>query len=397
MERIRVLVADDDDAVVDVLRSLIESQGDLRFVGYANDTESAIALAVEEQPDVALVDVRMPGGGGIRAVREISRRCPPTKVIALTAHEDERTVIAMMAAGANAYVPKGESTARILREIHRPARPSRGPEGPDVSVWTGERRPTNRPGDRRREQQSRIRDVLDSAAVGATYRPIYDVHRAAVSGISAHTRVAKLPMRRADAWIAEAEAVGLLQEFELAAFRAAVGDAGLMPSSAFILMHVSPATIVAPEYHDAVREAGPGRIVLEMTEHAHVEDHSGLNDALASLRADGTRLSVSDVGAGPSSLRNVVLLAPDFLGIDTALTDTVDEDEARHAVVAAVVARADQLGARTIADNVKSSPQLDELIGLGVGLVQGPLLEQLGGDAFRPEEFRTGGPGADAP
>ena len=99
-EKIRVLVADDEAAVVDVLRTLIESQEDLRFVGFANDTESAIALAVEEQPDVALVDVRMPGGGGIRAAREISRRCPPTKVIALTAHEDEQTVIAMMAAGA---------------------------------------------------------------------------------------------------------------------------------------------------------------------------------------------------------------------------------------------------------------------------------------------------------
>src|SRR5207249_8764165 len=130
--------------------------------------ESAIALAVEEQPDVALVDVRMPGGGGIRAAREISRRCPPTKVIALTAHEDEQTVIAMMAAGANAYVPKGESTARILREIHRPTRFSFALEEGDLGVWTGERRAVQRkPGDRRREQQRRIHDVLDTDAVSA--------------------------------------------------------------------------------------------------------------------------------------------------------------------------------------------------------------------------------------
>src|SRR6185436_18439789 len=140
MRKTRVLVADDDGGVVDVLRALIQSQDDLRLVGSASDTEHAIALAVREQPDVALIDVRMPGGGGVRAAREISRRCPRTRVIALTAHEDEATVIAMMAAGANAYVPKGESTERILREIHRPMHLVPVPEDEDLGVWSSERR-----------------------------------------------------------------------------------------------------------------------------------------------------------------------------------------------------------------------------------------------------------------
>jgi EAL domain-containing protein (putative c-di-GMP-specific phosphodiesterase class I)/ActR/RegA family two-component response regulator len=398
VEKIRVLVADDDAAVVDVLKALIQSQDDLRFVGFANDTESAIELAEREQPDVSLVDVRMPGGGGVRAAREISRRCPPTKVIALTAHEDERTVIAMMAAGANAYVPKGESTERILREIYRPTNPPDAPEDSGLGVWTGEQRTTTRrPGDRRRDQQRRIRDVLDSDAVSAIHEPIYDVQRSAVVGISARTRVAWLPMRTADAWLAEAEAVGLLEDFELATFGAAIRDAGLTPAAAFILVHVSPATLVAPAYHEAVRQAGPERIVLEVTEHAYVEDYAPLNDALAPLRADGMRLAVCDVGAGLSSLRHVAMLAPDFLTIDTALTDAVDEDGVRHAVVAALAARARQLGARTIAANVMSVRQLEELTGLGVGLFQGPLVEQLGRDkTFHPHLFNSADPDADA-
>ena len=398
MEKIRVLVADDDAGVVDVLKALIQSQDDLRFVGFANDTESAIALAVQEQPDVALVDVRMPGGGGIRAAREISRRCPPTKVIALTAHEDEGTVIAMMAAGANAYVPKGESTDRILREIHRPTHPSEAPRNADAGIWAGERSPTNRrPGDRRREQQRRIRDVLDSDAVSAVYRAIYDVRASGVVGMSARARVARLPMRGADAWLAEAEAVGLLEELELAAFRAAIRDAGLTPSDAFIVVPVSPASIVATAYLDAVRDADPERIVLEVTEHAQFDDYQRVNDALAPLRTDGMRLCVSDVGAGLASLRNVAMLSPDFVVIDTALTDTVDEDEARHAVVAAVVARANQLGASTIATDVASTRQLEELICLGVRLVQGPLLERLGPIApVRLRALSSSDPGADA-
>jgi len=397
VEKIRVLVADDDSAVVDVLRALIQSQDDLRFVGFANDTEGAIALAVKERPDVALVDVRMPGGGGVRAVREITRRCPPTKVIALTAHEDEQTVIEMMAAGANAYIPKGESTERILREIHRPTRITHLPAREDLGVWTGDRRPKRKPGDRRHEQQRRIRDVLETEAVNATYRPIFDVQTSAVVGIQACTRVARLPMRSADAWLAEAEAVGLLLEFELAVLRAAVRDAGLTPASAFIVVHASPTTVLAPEYHEAVLETGPERIVLELTEHADVEDYQPLNDALASLRGDGVRLEVCDVGAGLSSLRHVAMLAPDLLKIDTVLTDAVDGDEARHAVVAALTSRADQLGARAIADHVTSIRQVEELTGLGVGLLQGPLLEQLGrGDTIGRTTFSSPAPDADA-
>ena len=217
MRKTRVLVADDDSAVVDVLKALIQSQDDLWFIGAANDTERAIAMAVREQPDVALVDVRMPGGGGVRAAREISRRCPRTRVIALTAHEDEATVIAMMAAGANAYVPKGESTERILREIHRPMHLVAVPGDGELGVWSSERRATARtPGERRKEQQHRIRDALDSGAVSAVHHPIFDVQTGATAGLAARSRVAKLPLRGGDAWIAEAEAVGLLEECEIA-------------------------------------------------------------------------------------------------------------------------------------------------------------------------------------
>ena len=76
---IRVLVADDEAAVVDVLRALVGSDPSLRFVGAANDAEAAIDLVLRERPDVVLLDVRMPGGGGLRAAREIAQRCPPRR------------------------------------------------------------------------------------------------------------------------------------------------------------------------------------------------------------------------------------------------------------------------------------------------------------------------------
>lgn len=405
METIRVLVADDDSGVVDVLRALIQNEPDLQFVGSANDAEGAIALAVKERPDVALVDVRMPGGGGIRAAREITRRCPPTKVIALTAHEDNETVIAIMGAGAHAYVPKGESTERILREIHRPAGEGHARADTGVGVWGGARETgPRRPGSRRSEQQSRIRDVLNGDALSAAFQPIFEAETGAVAGVEAVTRVARLPVRGLDAWLAEAEAVGLLLDFELAATRVALGNLPLVPGSAFLALKASPSTVLDPMFRETLLDGPTERIVVELTEHAPIDDYGTLNDVLATLRSEGVRLAVADAGAGVASLGRVVMLAPDLLKIDRLLTDTVDRDETRHAVVAAVTACAAQLGARTIAEDVTSKSQLDELTRLGVDLVQGSLLAELGRragrdhqEAFSSETFRADALGQNEP
>jgi CheY-like chemotaxis protein len=158
LAEIRVAVADDEETVVDVLRTLIGSDPTLRFVGAANDAEAAIDVALRERPDVILVDVRMPGGGGVRAVREITKRCPPTKIVALSAHEDANTVIGMISAGAHAYVRKAESTEKILQTIHRtvdrspslPAKPRLALIAPPLPrlgsparSWTGRSRPSS--------------------------------------------------------------------------------------------------------------------------------------------------------------------------------------------------------------------------------------------------------------
>ena len=126
---IRVLVADDEETVVDVLRTLVGSDPTLRFIGAAGDAEQAIELVLRDQPDVVLLDVRMPGGGGPHAAREISKRSPQTKIVALSAHDDPDTVIGMIGAGAHDYVPKGDSTDKILRTIHRTARGERPADG----------------------------------------------------------------------------------------------------------------------------------------------------------------------------------------------------------------------------------------------------------------------------
>lgn len=122
MDRIRVLVAEDEEAVREALVDLLSSDAAIEVVGSAKDTDEAIQMATDCKPDVALVDVKMPGGGGARAAREIRANSPQTHVVALSAYEDRRTVLEMLRAGVVGYVVKGTSADEILRTVRRSLR-----------------------------------------------------------------------------------------------------------------------------------------------------------------------------------------------------------------------------------------------------------------------------------
>ncbi len=119
---VRVLVADDQREVLEALALLVGADPDLELVGQAQDAEEAIALAVHLRPDVALLDVKMPKGGGQRAAREIALRSPATRVVALSAYEDRSSVLEMLRAGAVGYLVKGATGQEVREMIVRCAR-----------------------------------------------------------------------------------------------------------------------------------------------------------------------------------------------------------------------------------------------------------------------------------
>jgi len=111
--RPRLIIADDDP----VIRSMLgmSLNGGFEVVGVAADTEEAIELARINQPDAAIVDVDMPKGGGIGAVRGIVEVAPGTAIVVLSGDESDRLVRELMQAGAVAYRRKGV-TPRVLAE-----------------------------------------------------------------------------------------------------------------------------------------------------------------------------------------------------------------------------------------------------------------------------------------
>jgi len=114
---VRLLIADDDPVMRMRLVAIARGDPALELVASAADAEEAIALAVEHRPDVVLLDVEMPGGGGPRAAREIRAVLPGARVLALSAHSDDASRDDMAAAGADGYVVKGTPPADVARVL----------------------------------------------------------------------------------------------------------------------------------------------------------------------------------------------------------------------------------------------------------------------------------------
>ena len=118
---IRVLLAEDDPVVLEALSTLVSDEPALDLVAAVGDSAAAVEAAGLKRPDVALVDVRMPGGGGAEAARGIRRISPETRVLALSAYDDRATVLEMLEAGVVGYLVKGSSIDSIMDSIEQAA------------------------------------------------------------------------------------------------------------------------------------------------------------------------------------------------------------------------------------------------------------------------------------
>lgn len=119
---IRVLVAEDEEQLQTAICDLIRSEKDFEVVAVASSADEAIEQAREHHPDVALLDVRMPGGGGPRAAAEIRSVSPATRSLALSAYADGSNVLEMLRAGAIGYLIKGDSPEEIHDAVRRATR-----------------------------------------------------------------------------------------------------------------------------------------------------------------------------------------------------------------------------------------------------------------------------------
>ncbi len=224
--------------------------------------------------------------------------------------------------------------------------------------------------EKRRLEWSRIRGVLDRDDIDVEFQPVFDLDDCTIVSLEALARFWTEPMRSPSVWFAEATEVGLGVELELAAIRSALQRLDEFPPGVAIALNVSPTTALDSRFGELLVGVAD-RVVIEITEHAQVDDYDALRTALAPLRERGAQLAIDDVGAGFANLRHILRLAPDLVKLDLSLTQEISRDPAREALASSLVGFAEGVGASIVAEGISSDEDLALLRALGVDYGQG--------------------------
>ena len=225
-------------------------------------------------------------------------------------------------------------------------------------------------GEKRKLEWSRVREVLDRDDIDIEFQPVFDLSDCRIVSLEALARFWTEPMRSPSAWFAEATEVGLGVELELAAIRSALQRLDDFPPEVKLALNVSPTTSLDPRFCELLL-AVADRVVIEITEHAQVDDYEELQRALAPLRQRGAQVAIDDVGAGFANLRHILRLAPDIVKLDLSLTQEISRDPAREALATSLVGFAEGVGASIVAEGISSDEDLALLRALGVAYGQG--------------------------
>lgn len=221
-----------------------------------------------------------------------------------------------------------------------------------------------------------VKGAINQGGPAIVYQPIYRLESGKISGMECLSRFDGLPPRSPDLWFAEAAEVGLGVELELSAIRKALAGMDALPQDVYLAINSSPETILSGRLAELLQDVAGERLVLEITEHAHVADYQDLIQALAPLRDRGIRISIDDAGAGYSSMSHILNMRPDLIKLDMSLTRQIDSDMARYALAAALSEFARKTGVDIVAEGVETAAELRSLRSLGIVKAQGYYLSR---------------------
>src|SRR5271156_247442 len=371
---VRVLVADDSASMRRLIARLVSSKSSLELVGVASDAEETVELASRTRPDVALVDVQMPKGGGVRAARELLECAPGTRVVALSGSSDREGVLEMLRSGAVGYLVKG-ADVDIVQGIMAASRGEgviSNEVAADVIGELSDRLTLQHDQEEsHRLRVERIEQVIEDLAFKMVFQPIFDLHTGAMAGVEALARFAAEPSRTPDLWFEEAWSLGCGLDLELAAVSMALEGARLRPSDVFLAVNVSPEAATSPRFFELLNsQDGTEALVVELTEHAVVEDYDVLTRSLGPLRERGVHVAVDDAGAGYASLRHVLRVKPDLIKLDVSLVADIDHDRDRLALATGITSFAQEVGTKVVAEGIETAAQLKCVTELGVDYAQ---------------------------
>ncbi len=223
--------------------------------------------------------------------------------------------------------------------------------------------------ERRTEIEARLLPVVRAGGPTVVLQPIVDLASGLRTGAEALSRFPAAWGLAPDVVFAQAHDVGVGHRLELLAIERA---AELLDRiDGHLALNVSPATLLTPQCAALLDRLPLDRVVLELSEHDQVADYDALRAALERPRAAGMLLAIDDVGAGFSSLRHIVLCAPDVIKLDRSIVDGIAGDAVLRTLVGALVGFAHDIGTSVVAEGVETAADVAALRALAVDEAQG--------------------------
>jgi EAL domain-containing protein (putative c-di-GMP-specific phosphodiesterase class I)/DNA-binding response OmpR family regulator len=221
---------------------------------------------------------------------------------------------------------------------------------------------------RRAATRSRLQRLISTHAFYPVFQPVVELDGHRVIAYEALTRFTD--GTPPDVRFAEATANGLGIDLEAATIDSALRAAAALPLAVPISLNASPSLVLDRERVRSFIEMAETPLILELTEHARIEDYIALREALASYDS-GTLLAVDDAGAGYASLRHILELRPAFVKLDISIVRGIETDPVRQALVSGLVYFAGHTGSQMIAEGIETEAEANTLRVLGIRLGQG--------------------------
>jgi len=216
-----------------------------------------------------------------------------------------------------------------------------------------------------------ITHVLDESNFEIALQPILHLSDRGTAGFEALCRFRPEPYRPPNEWFDDAAEVGLQQQLELNVIEVALALLPKLHADAYLTINTSPATLASGHISKLVQAVDGSRIVVEITEHAAIDNFDMLLMEIDRLRDLGVRIAIDDAGAGYSGLQQIVRLRPNVIKLDMSLTKNIDRDLARRALASAMVQFAKDTNATVVAEGIETEAEMRTLTELGVEYGQG--------------------------
>ena len=373
-KRGRILIVDDEESLRRVIGRMLTADG--YDVAMAADGEAAAQALVDGSFDVVLSDIDMPRMTGVQLLETVRQRDQDVPVVLMTGNPDLRTALQAVAHGALQYLIKPINTQELKALMERAVRLNKMAKlKRDALILVSEGGLGIAD---RLALEASFERALDT--LWMAYQPIIRTADRSLFGYEALLRSEEKALPHPGAVLDAAERLGRLHDLGRRIRTAACAPIAGAPDGAvlFVNLHshdLMDASLLAT---DSPLSGVASRVVLEITERASLDHVKDVRARIATLRQNGFRIAIDDLGAGYAGLTSFATLEPEFVKLDMALVRDVHRIPTKEKLLRSMTTLCKELGIKVVAEGVETREECEVLVSAGCDFLQGYLFAKPG-------------------